>query len=232
MKNIKGVYVFFLGLLLGSCAQEKEPWIALFDGKSLDNWEIRNGTAPYKIVGSEIVGTTKFGSPNTFLCTKERYGDFILEFEVKVDSSINSGVQFRSLSLPEYQNGRVHGYQAEIDPSDRAWSGGIYDEGRRGWLYDLKNHPKGKKAFKKNTWNRYRIEAIGSHISIWINGINTSNIMDSMTDRGFIGLQVHSIENAKDIGKEIRWRNLRIITDQPEKYALKADATLKIISFK
>lgn len=231
MNITKLFYIPLMGLLLTSCKAEKQPWISLFDGKSLDNWELKNGSAPYSILNSEIVGTTKLGSPNTFLCTKEIYDDFILEFEVKVDPSINSGVQFRSNSLPDYLDGRVHGYQAEIDPSERAWSGGIYDEGRRGWLYDLKQHPSGRKAFKNNSWNHYRIEAIGTDLRIWVNGINTSNLMDNVTAKGFIGLQVHGIEKAKDAGKEIRWRNIRIITENPEKYMIPAEATLKIISF-
>ena len=86
--------------------------------------------------------------PNTFLATNEVYDDFILEFEFKVDDGLNSGVQFRSNSLPEFHEGRVHGYQFEIDPSERAWTGGVYDEARRGWLYPLNYNPEGQKAFK------------------------------------------------------------------------------------
>ena len=77
------------------------------------------------------------GTPNTFLATTKNYGDFILEFDFKIDDGLNSGVQLRSESKKDYQNGRVHGYQFEIDPSKRAWSGGIYDEARRNWLYPL-----------------------------------------------------------------------------------------------
>mgnify|MGYP000228944095 CR=1 FL=1 len=83
-----------------------------------------------------------------FWTTTKNYGDFILEFDFKIDDGLNSGVQLRSESKKDYQNGRVHGYQFEIDPSKRAWSGGIYDEARRNWLYPLTLNPAAKTAFK------------------------------------------------------------------------------------
>ena len=86
--------------------------------------------------------------------TEQTYGDFILEFEVKCHPDLNSGVQFRSESKPDYNNGRVHGYQCEIDPSDRAWSGGLYDEARRGWLAPLTNNEAGRAAYKKDDWKQ------------------------------------------------------------------------------
>ncbi len=94
--------------------------------------EYSRGNATYEVEDGIITGTTVADTPNTFLTTNEMYGDFIFEIEVKVDPVVNSGIQIRSNSFPYYRNGRVHGYQVEIDPSDRAWSGGIYDEARRG----------------------------------------------------------------------------------------------------
>lgn len=91
-----------------------------------------NGTAKYEVKDGTILGTTVAGSPNSFLCTRKHYSDFDLEFEVKVDSRLNSGVQIRSNSFPQYRNGRVHGYQVEISTNGNA--GFIYDEARRGWL--------------------------------------------------------------------------------------------------
>ena len=126
---------------------------------------------------------------------------------------MNSGVQFRSLSKPDYQNGRVHGYQVEVDPTDRAWSGGIYDEGRRDWLYIPNINPEGKKAFKRNgQWNKYRIEAIGNVIRTWINDVPVANLVDDMTAKGFIALQVHAIQAKMSDGVQIRWKNIRIQT--------------------
>lgn len=206
--------VIIVSALLLSCQQlPAQEWTYLIHENSLEGWEVKNGLAKYIVENNEIIGTTLVNSPNTFLCTTTDYDNFILEFEVLVDSSINSGVQFRSNNYPELNNNQVHGYQAEIDPSKRAWSGGIYEEGKRGWLYDLKNNVEGQKAFKNNEWNRYRIEAIDDNLCIWVNDINTANLNDNATASGYIGLQVHSIgRDSSNIGKKIKWRNIRIMT--------------------
>ena len=94
----------------------------------------------------------------------------------------------------EFKKGRVHGYQFEIDPSQRAWSGGIYDEARRGWLYPLTLNPSAQTAFKNNAWNKARVEAVGNSIRTWINGVPCANIWDDMSPSGFIALQVHAIK--------------------------------------
>ena len=191
-------------------------WKNLFNGKDLNNWIQRNGKADYSIEGNEIVGTSKMNTPNSFLCTKQNYGDFILEFDVKVDPKLNSGVQIRSLSKESYRNGRVHGYQVEIDPSPRAYSGGIYDEGRRAWLYPLSRNKAGREAFKNNEWNTYHVEAIGNTIRTWINGVQCANLLDDMTAEGFIALQVHAIYSEDKAGTQVRWKNLRIKTENLE----------------
>ncbi|RJP22108.1 MAG: DUF1080 domain-containing protein [Candidatus Omnitrophota bacterium] len=183
-------------------------WQPLFNGKDLEGWEQLNGTAKFEIEDEVIVGTTVEGSANSFLCTKKHYSDFELEFDVKCDPRLNSGVQIRSQSLKEYQNGRVHGYQVEINPSDRAWSGGIYDEARRGWLCDLKDNEEGRKAFKNNEWNTYRVLCYGDKIMTWINGVPTADLTDDMTKEGFIALQVHSFKG--DTPAHVWWKNIRI----------------------
>lgn len=185
-------------------------WKSLFDGKTLKGWHQLNGKAKYEIVNGTIVGTTVAGEPNSFLATDVAYGDFILELELKV-GEMNSGIQIRSLSTPDYNNGRVHGYQVEVDPSDRAWSGGIYDEARRGWLYQTEINPAAKKAFNKTGWNKYHIEAIGSVIRTWVNDVPVAYLVDDMTPKGFIALQVHAIRDNK-AGAQVMWRNIRIQT--------------------
>ena len=215
--------IFVLALLMG-CKTEKDdtPWQPLFDGETLTGWTVLNGDAEYSIQNGAIVGTTKHNTPNTFLTTDKIYGDFILELDYLVDSTMNSGIQIRSHSIPEYQNGRVHGYQVEIDPSERAWSAGLYDEGRRGWLVPLTNNPKAQAAFKQNDWNHYRIEALGDTLKTWINGVPASYLIDDATATGFIGLQVHSIGEDQEAGREIRWKNLRILTDSLQNYSMKS----------
>ena len=203
----------FLAISVSAIAQNGN-WQDLFNGKDLTGWKQLNGKAVYEVVDGTIRGTTVSNTPNSFLTTEKEYGDFILELEFLVDTSMNSGIQIRSLSKPEYQNGRVHGYQVEIDPSVRGWSGGIYDEARRGWLTTMEYNPPAKKAFKNGTWNKYRIEAIGNTIRTWVNGVPCSHLIDNMTAKGFIALQVHSIGKDVQPGKHISWRNIRIQTEK------------------
>ena len=112
----------------------------------------------------------------------------------------------------------MHGYQFEIDPSDRAWSGGVYDEARRGWLYPLTKNPDAKSAFRRGQWNKARIEASGNHIATWINGVPCANLWDDMTPEGFIALQVHAIGDPSQEGKKVAWRDIRICTEDVDRY--------------
>ena len=208
------VCLFLLSLLVNPLllsAQTK--WTSLFNGKDLAGWKLLNGKAPYEVKNGEIIGRTVVNEPNSFLATENLYDDFILELEFKLDADMNSGIQFRSESKADFKNGRVHGYQVEIDPSDRAWTGGLYDEARRDWLYTMEYNPKAKVAYKKNDWNLFRVECIGNVMRVWVNGIPTSHVVDNMTPSGFIALQVHAIgDKPEEAGKQIRWRNIRIQT--------------------
>ena len=195
MKSL--LFFFLLPITMYSAAQQSN-WKNLFNGKDLSGWKQLNGKARYRVVNGEIIGTTVFGEPNSFLATDMDYGDFILEFEYKVDSTMNSGVQFRSESKSDYMNGRVHGYQFEIDPSKRGWTGGIYDEARRDWLYPLDLNPSAKSAFKQGQWNHVRISCIGNEIRTWVNGVPAAFVIEDMTPKGFIALQVHSIKRKED----------------------------------
>jgi hypothetical protein len=199
----------------------EKGWVKLFNGKNLDGWVQRGGKAKYTVEDGQIVGTAVLKTSNSFLCTKKNYADFILELDFKVDPKLNSGVQIRSECFDEPRTvelggkkikiakGRVHGYQVEIDPSARAWTGGIYDEGRRGWLNDLKNNEAARKAFKQNEWNHFRIECKGSSIKTWLNGVPAADLKDAVTPTGFIGLQVHAVKEGNE-GIQVRFRNLRI----------------------
>lgn len=194
--------------------QKKETgWKKLFNGKDLKGWNVVNGKAPYTVEKGVIVGTTIADSPNSFLATDETYGDFILELELKMEDGTNSGVQFRSERKSDYLDGRVFGYQLEIDPSSRKWAGGIYDESRRQWLYPLEYNLPAKEAYRNNAWNTLRIEAIGNTMRTWINGIPCAHVVDDMTPRGFFALQVHSIGKPEEAGKHVWFKNIRIKTD-------------------
>ncbi len=200
-----------------------DGFVSLFDGKTLDGWEQHSGKAEYRVEDGAIVGKTVLNTGNSFLCTKKKYGDFIFEFEFKVAPGMNSGVQFRSEFYDKettveiggkpkkFPADRVFGYQYEIDPSSRAFTGGVYDEARRGWLFDLKNNEPARQAFLNEKWNSARIECRGDSIKTWINGVLAADFSDSATKEGLIALQVHGIGNKTEkAGEEVRWRNLRI----------------------
>jgi len=217
VRNLISILFLISFLLIGTTTNAQNDWVNLFNGENLDGWVQRNGEATYDVVDGVIVGTTVAGTPNSFLCTEKNYSDFVFEVELLVEPNMNSGIQFRSLSLPGYNNGRVHGYQCEVDPSERAWSAGIYDEARRGWLYPLDLNPDARKALKMGEWNKYRIECIGNSIRTWLNDIPVAHVIDDMTSEGFIALQVHGIGNNKEKeGQQIKWRNVRIKTENLE----------------
>ncbi len=230
MKKYYLIFFVFLLIAASSCSTDNS-WQLLFNGENLEGWTQINGEAKYYVENGEIVGETLLGSPNSFLCTEEDYDDFILEFDVLLESSVNSGVQIRSESMEDYSNGRVHGYQVEIDPLERRWTAGIYDEARRGWLYNLERNPKGKNAFRMGEWNHFRVEAVGNSISTWVNDIQCACLVDDMTATGFIGLQVHNISSKEQEGQKIRWKNIRIMTEDLESFRLNPDPEVPEISY-
>jgi hypothetical protein len=194
-------------------AMAEEGWVELFNGKNLDGWTQRNGTAGYKVEGDSIVGTTAEGSPNSFLCTEKDYGDFEMTFEVKVDDALNSGVQIRSQTQGG-PTGRVNGPQVEIEASGKngAEAGYIYGEASGGWMTP-KDKLKPHKHFKDGEWNAFRVVAKGPRIQVWINGEMISDLVDEAKfkshPKGFIGLQVHSI--GKGQGPfQVAWRKLKL----------------------
>ena len=235
--GVKHILIFFTLCCVTVLEAEEKGFKNLFNGKNFTGWTQKGGIAKYTIKEGTIIGTAVSGTPNSFLCTKKHYGDFILEYEYKCDNRLNSGVQIRSNAYSKevtktlengktkkFPAGRVHGYQVEIDPNkpERMWSAGIYDEGRRGWLYPglrsgndeetkaafTKN---GQKTYKPNEWNKVRIECKGDSIKTWLNGVARADFKDSLTSKGFIGLQVHGIGNKKDLaGAQVQWRNLRL----------------------
>ncbi len=205
-----------LALLLPAVALE-EGFTPLFNGKDLTGWKRVNGQGEYKVEGDCIVGFGENVRKNTFLITEKTYGDFDFRFEMKFDDlSGNSGMMFRANQKPG-EDGRVFGYQCEHDNGkDRAWTAGLYDEARRGWLFPNKANKEqcaaftkqGKEITKWDDWNEIRIVCEGKHIRIWINGeerVDFTDEAEEFTAEGFFGLQVHSGKSCK-----VRWRNLRV----------------------
>lgn len=203
-----------LGMIDVRGARAADGWVDMFDGKTLNGWTQRNGTATYRVEDGAIIGKTNEGSPNSFLCSDKDYGDFELTFDVKLyDNPLNSGVQIRSQTKGG-PKGRVNGPQVEIEASGEngAEAGYLYGEAAGGWMTpEEKLIP--HKHFKDGEWNSYKVLAVGANIKVWINGTLISDLTDEAKlkshPKGFIGLQVHGI--GKDEGPyQVSWRKIRI----------------------
>jgi hypothetical protein len=210
-----------------SCNQDG-GWVDLFNGEDLTGWEVKGAPeSNFFVEDGMLVAETKMGLPNTFLATTKNYSNFELELDFKVNTGMNTGVQIRSDVYDEptttpYLNGRleegtrdwdigtVHGYQIEIDPSERAWSGGFYEEGGRGWLVPLTENEEARKAFRPEDWNHFRIIADGNQFQTWINGVKAVETTDDKASTGFIALQLHSIRDEDQLGLRVLWKNIRI----------------------
>jgi len=211
------VFNLLVILSLNLKSQDTKGWQTLFDGKTLNGWTKMAGNAEYKVEDGAITGITTAGSPNTFLvCDKKFIGDFILELEAKmVDSNTNSGIQFKSNfdANGNKGQGKVFGYQYELDPSVRKWSGGIYDESRREWLYPGSNNAKAQQLFTTGVFHKIRIECFGNTIKTWLDGVATAYVVDTLTkNEGLIAVQVHAINKPENAGIKLYWKNIRIKT--------------------
>ena len=198
---------------------ERQGFKALFNGKDLTGWRNPYDFGKSKIVGDEIhlTANRKF-----FLVTEKEYSDFVLFVEINLpEGKANSGVMFRCHVEPN----KIFGYQAECDGSDRCWSAGLYDEGRRGWVWPSKKgrskekkfleyekesqeffaQPKIHDALKRTGWNRYKITCRGNKITIELNGVKVTDLEDDTDAKGFIGIQHHG-----EKGQTYRFRNIFI----------------------
>ena len=214
MKLIAKTFLFFL---FPCFLFSQSNWVYLLNENNFSGWEIKQGKANFDINEDNVItATTILNSPSTYMGTVRHYDDFILEYEIFATPGLNSGVQFRSLVS---EKGQVYGYQCELDTDEfRSWTGGIYDQSRRDlFLYPLTRNEKGKNAFKNGVWNKVRVEAIGNTIRTWVNGVQCSNLLDDTSKTGFIAMQLHSINSEKDLGKVVKWKNMRILTSDLEK---------------
>jgi hypothetical protein len=205
--------VFLIIFFCTHAVRGQKVWTDLFDGQTLTGWKQVAGTAKFQVFRGTIMGTSVPNSPNSFLATEKEYGDFALEMDVMMDdTSFNSGVQFRSHVDPSGNKGtpKVYGYQFELDPSARRWTGGIYDEGRRDWLYPLSLNPKAQSAYKLKDFNRIRIECVGNETRTWVNNVPAAYLVDMLDYNGFIALQVHAASRPELAGQKVYFGHIRI----------------------
>ncbi|MEL7109578.1 MAG: family 16 glycoside hydrolase [Pseudomonadota bacterium] len=211
---------FFLSLVwIAGCASpvQQEPeassWIDLFDAETLNGWRQVNGAAPYEVVDGAIRGTNILDDPNSFLASEGRFANFVLEFESRSIGDANTGVQFRTDLAPGTWSGVV-GYQLDIDPTARRWTGGIYHEGVHRWRHSMARNPACQAAYQHGEWNTYRIEAIGPTIATWVNEVPCAHMIGDHHTEGLIALQVHAIGQDENLlGSYTEWRNIRLLAD-------------------
>ncbi len=220
----------FCFVLLSSTAYSQN-WQSITPNDQLSGWEIKGGKATFEKSGDELIARCNDRRENTFLCTEQLYTDFILEYEMWVDPDVNSGVQIRSHSRADYREARVHGPQVEVDPSARRFTGGIYDEARRMWLYPVSQNPTARDAFQNGRWNHFRVEAINNEIRTWVNGTQVAHLVDDRAEEGFIGLQAHAVYRDQDEGKIVKWRNIRILTDDLSSYTTPINPAVPQVSY-
>lgn len=214
---------------------EENQWVDLFNGVNLDGWEIKlddedsdGGTIPFIIEDNMIISTAELGKPNGYLSTIKEYSNFVLEWEVRIDTTLNSGVQVRGQVWERdtttmylsgngemreglWKAGTVWGYQIEVDPSIRRWSGGLYEPRNRGWIVDLVDNKVAGEAFDRTGWNKMKVEIIDAHIKTWVNGVQAVDTTDPVLKTGFIGLQYHKVYHETQQGKKVYWKNIRIM---------------------
>jgi hypothetical protein len=206
------IFPLFL-LIIYTGVQAQATWTPLFDGKTLDGWKQHGGKSHFELYRESILAVTAPNTPSSFFCTEAEYGDFALEMEVMVsDTNTSAGIQFRSHYDPTGNNGagKVYGYQFALDPTAQNWTGGIYDEGRREWLYPVSLNPKAAKPLKLKELIKIRIECLGNESRTWVNGVITADLVDMTDYSGFIALMVHSAPTVGKAGGSVVFRNIRL----------------------
>jgi len=210
-----------------------EPWVSLFNGRDLTGWKIVALTNPAPAVvedGAMLLRQRSNTIEHTFVTSEREYEDFILELDLKDDLGFNTGILLRCVEAPADAKVRLNGYQVKIDNTPRAWTGGIFDDFGDSWtwLHDLADNERGRAAFKLGEWAHFRIECIGATIKVWVNGVPTCHLVDEKYRQGRIAFKIHSLgNNPKAAQIAIRLRNIRIITGNPERYALAMELPLR-----
>ena len=200
-----------LGLLLlappgAQPARSGEGKDVFFNGKDLTGWEgltdfwrVDNGT----LIGSTMPNGLKF---NTFLCSKKKYTDFELKFQVRLTGGgANSGVQIRSKIFDD-KKFAVAGPQCDM--GQQYW-GSLYGE-HFGGMMKAADPNLVKRVLKKDDFNDYYIKCVGKHVTIKLNGETTvDDDFEKMPEDGIIAWQLHAgYPSMEVIFKDIKFKDL------------------------
>jgi hypothetical protein len=186
---------------------------AFFNGKDLAGWEglpqywsVKNGA----IVGSTFPNGLTF---NTFLCSKKKYTDFELHFQVRLRGqgwTGNSGVQIRS-KIRDSETDRKH-FAVEgpqCDMGDMYW-GSLYGEHFGGMMKAASMKAVKRALLKKDGFHDYSIKCVGKHVTIKLDGETTvDQEFPKLPDSGIIAWQLHENKQPMEvIFKDIKFKDL------------------------
>lgn len=216
-------------------AQPASTWKHIFNGRNLKGWKITGDAGKVSVKGNCIVLNMKANTTeHTFVHTLRSYRDFILELDCKRDLSFQYGILFRARPATDTAHVRLNGYQVKVDHTLRHWTGGIFDDfgNSWNWLYTLEDDKVAQHAERPvGEWNHWRIEAIGNQIKVWLNGVPTTNMINSKYDKGFIAFKIHFLGNDPSRERAASWfKNVRIINTHPENYRLKMEIPVKEVN--
>lgn len=219
------IVIFLVAFILNTVTYSQnnaEPWKKLFNGKDFSGWIVSGSNGKAWIEDSAFVCHQVINTPeHTFVRTKKKFTDFILEADCMIEGELHTGFLLRCIETPDTATVSLYGYQVKIDPTSRKWTGGIFDDFGKtwSWWYTLADNEKARNAFKSGEWNHFRIEAIDNNIKVWVNDVPAANLINSKYKRGYIALKIHSMGNTPEKEKELmRYKNIKIITKNPAKY--------------
>lgn len=185
---------------------EDLEWQPLFDGTTLDGWDILPG-GMWEVKEGLIVGTSPASETrHGILLCKEKVADFTLRLKYRALHG-NSGLYFRVDTVKS--DVTVHGFQAEIDEAKDI--GGLYETGGRGWVVQP-GADQVAAYFNPQAWNEMIIAARGRHVLVFVNGHKTASLIDDRgRTEGFLGLQLHG-----NMKMHVQFKDIEIIKFQGE----------------
>jgi len=173
----------------------------IFDGKTLNGWEIVGG-GKWTVEAGVLKGQCGKGDEQGVLLYGKPVRDFTAKLQFRISEG-NSGFYFRT--HPD-EKGLMHGIQAEIDATKD--DGGFYESYGRNWL----SQPKPEAVasyYKPKEWNEMKVEAIGNRVTSWINGVKAAEITDDkQRSEGVCALQIHGGQDVHVMFKDIKIEDL------------------------
>lgn len=190
-------------------ADETEEFKPLFDGKTLTGWVVKSEKPVPEDTWTIKDGVLTAKPENSWLCTKEMYGDFVLRLEWRVPLNGNSGVFVRVPELKTGENPWEKGIEIQIlDDKGDQYAGKLKPYQYAGSIYGAVQAD--NSTYKGvGEWNSYEITCQRELVKVVMNGqlvsqadVDELEVLKSRPKQGFIGLQNH--------GTGIEFRNIQI----------------------